>query len=339
MSHPTMPPAAPPAAVPVFVGLDVAKAAVDLASCTLDPGPRGSGAPAPYVALQGRFATTPSGLAALVAACQAHPVALLVLEPTGGYEAPVAAALAAAGLPVAIVNARQAREFARATGRLAKTDRVDAVVLAHLAAQLQPPVRPLPDATTQELEALLTRRRQLVDMLTAERQREAQARSAAVRADVAAHVAWLRARLAEHDRQLRAAVEASPLWRAEAALLQSVPGVGPQLSTTLLASLPELGQLDRRAIAALVGVAPHARDSGTRRGRRQIWGGRAEVRRVLYMATQAAARWNPVVRACYQRLRTAGKPPKVALVACMRKLLTILNAMLRHQEAWKPRPA
>ena len=176
-------------------------------------------------------------------------------------------------------------------------------------------------------------------MLHAERQRQAQARSATVRADVAAHVTWLRARLADSETQLRAFVEASPVWRVQDALLQSVPGVGPQLSYTLLAALPELGRLDRRAIAALVGVAPLACDSGTRRGRRQTWGGRADVRRVLYMAAHVAARWNPVLRAFHQRLRAAGKPPKVALVACMRKLLTILNAMLHHQQPWQPATA
>lgn len=312
---------------PRYVGLDVAKAAVDLASCTVD------GTPAP---LAGRYATDAAGLAALVGACQQHPPTLVVLEPTGGYEAPVVAALAAAGVPVAVVNARQVRDFARALGRLAKTDRVDAQVLAQFGARVQPAVRPLADAEQQALDALLTRRRQLLDMLHAERQREAQARTPAVRADVAAHVAWLRTRLGDVDRRLQQAVEASTVWRVQDALLQSVPGVGPQLSYTLLAALPELGHLDRRQIAALVGVAPLARDSGTRRGARQIWGGRADVRRVLYMAATVAARHNPVLRAFYQRLRAAGKPAKVALVACMRRLLTILNAMVRHQQPWQP---
>lgn len=319
-----------PSAPSLFVGIDVAKATVDVASCTP------AGVPAPFT---GQYATDPAGLAALVAACQQHGTTLAVLEPTGGYELPVAAALAAAGVPVAVVNARQVRDFARALGRLAKTDRVDAAVLARFAARVQPTPRPLPDAAQQELDALLTRRRQLLEMLHAERAREAQARTAAVRADVAAHVAWLRARLGAVDAELRTRIEASPVWRVADALLQSVPGVGPQLSVTLLAALPELGRLDRRAIAALVGVAPLARDSGTRRGRRQVWGGRADVRRVLYMAALAAARWNPVLRAFHQRLRAAGKAPKVALVACMRKLLTILNAMLRQQQPWQPTPA
>lgn len=315
---------------PLYLGIDVAKATLDVASCTA------AGAPGPLAA---SYPADPAGLATLVAACQTHAVALVVLEPTGGYEHPVVAALAAAGVPVAVVNARQVRDFARALGRLAKTDRVDAQVLAEFAARVQPVPRAVPDATTQALDALLTRRRQLLEMLHAERQRAAQARTAAVRTDVAAHVAWLAARLGALDAELRAAVEASPVWRVQDALLQSVPGVGPQLSLTVLAALPELGQLDRRQIAALVGVAPLARDSGTRRGRRQVWGGRADVRRVLYMAAHVAARFNPVLRAFYTRLRTAGKPPKVALVACMRKLLTILNAMLAHQRPWQPAPA
>lgn len=310
----------------LYVGIDVAKAAVDVASCTLG----GDAA-----ALAGRFATDATGLAALVAACQARPVALVVLEPTGGYEHPVVAALAAAGVPVAVVNARQVRDFAKALGRLAKTDRVDAAVLAAFGARVRPAPRPLPEATTRELDALLTRRRQLLEMLHAERQREAQARTAAVRADVAAHVQWLRERLGAVDAELRAMVEASPAWRVQDALLQTVPGVGPQLALTVLAALPELGRLDRRQIAALVGVAPLARDSGTRRGRRQVWGGRADVRRVLYMAAHVAARHNPALQRFAQRLRAAGKPPKVVIVACMRKLLTILNAMLAHNEPWR----
>lgn len=311
---------------PLYVGIDVAKATLDVASCTPD------GA---HAGVAGQYATEAAGLAALVAACQAHGVTLAVLEPTGGYEHPVAAALTTAGIPVAVVNARQVRDFAKALGRLAKTDRVDAQVLAQFAARVRPAPRPVPDAMTQELDALLTRRRQLLEMLHAERQREAQARTAAVRRDVVAHVAWLRTRLDVVDTELRTLVEASPVWRVQDALLQSVPGVGPQLSLTVLAALPELGRLDRRQIAALVGVAPLARDSGTRRGRRQVWGGRADVRRVLYMAAHVAARFNPVLHAFYTRLRAAGKPPKVALMACMRKLLTILNAMLAHQQPWQ----
>lgn len=314
----------------MYVGIDVSKATLDVASCTA------SGAAGP---LTGAYATDAAGVATLVTACQATGVTLVVLEPTGGYEWPVVAQLAAAGVPVAVVNARQVRDFAKALGRLAKTDRVDAHVLAQYAARVQPVPRPLADDATQALDALLTRRRQLLDMLHAERQREAQARTPAVRADVTAHVTWLATRLGGVDTELRALVEASPVWQAQDTLLQSVPGVGPVVSLTLLASLPELGRLDRRQIAALVGVAPHAVDSGTRRGRRQVWGGRADVRRVLYMAASTAVRYNPVVRAFALRLRAAGKRPKVVLVACMRKLLTLLNAMLAHQQPWQPRLA
>jgi transposase len=305
---------------PLYLGLDVAKATVQLAS-----EPAGLG---------GQFATDPSGLAALVAQCQAQPLTLIVLEATGGYEAPVAAALATAGLPVAVVNPRQVRDFARALGRLAKTDRIDAQVLALFGARVQPAPRPLPDEGTQELEAVLLRRRQLLDMLHAERQRLPHARGREVRRNLRAHIRWLEHSLIDTDATLEALIQASPLWRVQDQLLQSVPGVGPTVARTLLAQLPELGHLDRRQIAALVGVAPLARDSGTHRGRRQCWGGRPALRSVLYMAALVAARWNPVLRAFYARLRAAGKPAKVALVAVARKLLTILNAMLRDQHPW-----
>jgi transposase len=305
---------------PLYLGLDVAKATVQLAS---EP-----------AGLSGQFATDPSGLAALVAQCQAQPLALIVLEATGGYEAPVAAALATAGLPVAVVNPRQVRDFARALGRRAKTDRIDAQVLALFGARVQPAPRPLPDEGTQELEAVLLRRRQLLDMLHAERQRLPHARGREVRRNLRAHIRWLEHSLIDTDATLETLIQASPLWRVQDQLLQSVPGVGPTLARTLLAQLPELGHLDRRQIAALVGVAPLARDSGTHRGRRQCWGGRPALRSVLYMAALVAARWNPVLRAFDARLRAAGKPAKVALVAVARKLLTILNAMLRDQRPW-----
>jgi transposase len=306
---------------PLYLGLDVAKTTVQLAS-----EPAGLG---------GQFATDPSGLAVLVAQCQAQPVALVVLEATGGYEAPLAAALATAGLPVAVVNPRQVRDFARALGRLAKTDRIDAQVLALFGARVQPAPRPLPDEATQELEAVLLRRRQLLEMLHAERQRLPRARGREVRRNLQAHIRWLEHSLIDTDATLEALIQASPLWRVQDHLLQSVPGVGPTLARPLLAQLPELGHLDRRQIAALVGVAPLARDSGTHRGRRQCWGGRPALRSVLYMAALVAARWNPVLRAFYARLRAAGKPGKVALVAVARKLLTILNAMLRDQRRWQ----
>ena len=303
-----------------YLGLDVAKASVVLAS---EPAGRA-----------GQFATDPAGLAALVAACQAQPVTLIVLEATGGYEAPVAAALATAGLPVAIVNPRQVRAFAQALGRLAKTDRVDAEVLALFAARVRPTPRPLPDEATQELEALLARRRQLLEMLHAERQRLPRARGREVRRNLRAHIRWLEHSGIDADAALERLIQQSPVWRVQDELLQSVPGVGPTLARTLLGLVPELGQLDRHQIAALVGVAPLARDSGTLRGRRSCWGGRPAVRTVLYMAALTAARYNPALRPFYQRLRAAGKPAKVALTAVARKLLVLLNAILRDQRPW-----
>jgi transposase len=304
-----------------YLGLDVAKASVVLAS-----EPAGQ---------TGQFATDPAGLAALVAACQAQPVTLIVLEATGGYEAPVTAALATAGLPVAIVNPRQVRAFAQALGRLAKTDRVDAEVLALFAARVRPTPRPLPDAATQELEALLARRRQLLEMLHAERQRLPRARGREVRRNLRAHIRWLEHGGIDADAELERLIQQSPVWRVQDELLQSVPGVGPMLARTLLGLVPELGHLDRHQIAALVGVAPLARDSGTLRGRRTCWGGRPAVRTVLYMAALTAARYNPVLRTFYQRLRAAGKPAKVALTAVARKLLVLLNAILRDQRPWR----
>jgi transposase len=305
---------------PQYLGLDVAKASVVLAS---EPAGR-----------TGQFATDPAGLAALVAACQAQPVSLIVLEATGGYEAPVAAALATAGLPVTIVNPRQVRAFAQALGRLAKTDRIDAEVLALFAARVRPTPRPLPDEATQELEALLARRRQLLEMLHAERQRLPRARGREVRRNLRAHIRWLERGGIDADAELEHLIQQSPVWRVQDELLQSVPGVGPTLARTLLGLVPELGQLDRHQIAALVGVAPLARDSGTLRGRRTCWGGRPAVRTVLYMAALTAARYNPVLRPFYQRLRAAGKPAKVALTAVARKLLVLLNAILRDQRPW-----
>jgi transposase len=282
-----------------------------------------------------RAAADEPGVAAVVARVAAAGPAAVVLEATGGYEAPLAAALAAAGLPVAVVNPRQARRFAEATGRLAKTDRLDAAALAHFAEAVRPEARPLPDAATQALAALVARRRQLLDMRTAEQNRLPLAAPAVAR-DIRAHVAWLDRRIAAAGRDLAAAVEASPAWRARDDLLQSVPGVGPVVSRTLLAELPELGALSGRRIAALAGVAPVARDSGRRAGARRIAGGRAGVRSGLYMACLSAVRHNPVLRAFYARLRAAGKAVKVAQVAAMRKLLVILNAMVRDGRRWDP---
>ena len=311
-------------AQPVFGGIDVAKAALDVA---VSP-----------TAERWTLAYTEREVAGLVPRLTALDPALVVLEATGGLEGPLAGALAAAGLPVVVVNPRQVRDFAKATGRLAKTDALDAAVLAHFAAVVRPTPRPLPDAATQSLAALVTRRRQLVEMLTAERNRLGSA-PRVLRAEIQAHITWLKRRLGRLDADLHQAIRTSPAWRVQDDLLQSVPGVGPVLAVTLLASLPELGTLNRKAIAALVGVAPLNRDSGTRRGRRMVWGGRAAVRAVLYMGTLVAVRHNPVLRAFYQRLRAVGKLPKVALTACMRKLLTILNAMLKQQTRWTPRHA
>ena len=305
---------------PLFLGIDVAKDSVELAS---EP-----------AGLSGPFSTDPAGLAALLRVVQAQPVTLVVVEATGGYEAPVVAALATAGVPIAVVNPRQVRDFAKALGRLAKTDRIDAHVLALFGSRVQPTPRPLPDEATQELEALLTRRRQLLEMLHAERQRRPRARGRVVRRSLDTHIRWLERQVLDTDATLEAAIQASPVWRVQDQLLQSVPGVGPTLARTLLGLLPELGQLNRHAIAALVGVAPLARDSGTLRGRRTCWGGRPAVRTVLYMAALVAARHNPVLRTFYQRLRAAGKPAKLALTAVARKLLVLLNAILRDQRPW-----
>ena len=304
-----------------YIGIDVAKAQLDIA---VRP------AAAQWIA-----ANDEEGIADLVVRLGALAPALIVLEATGGREVPLVAALAEAGLPVAVVNPRQVRDFARAVGQLAKTDALDAQVLARFAEVVQPAPRPLPDAQAQELSALLARRRQLVAMRTAERQRLDTA-LLAVRRHIDRHVAWLEQELGDLDRHLRDAVQASPLWRERDDLLRSVPGIGPTTALTLLAELPELGQLDRKAIAALVGVAPLNCESGMLRGRRIVWGGRARVRAVLYMAALVATKHNPTIRAFYHRLCAAGKPKKVALTACMHKLLLIANAILRHHTPWSP---
>lgn len=258
---------------------------------------------------------------------------LIVLEATGGYEAAVAGVLASGGLPVAVVNPRQVRDFARATGKLAKTDEIDASILALFAERIRPEPRPLADCITQELAALVARRRQLLDMLASETNRLTRA-SSKVAKRIQSHVHWLQRELKRVDEDLDRMIQESPIWRAKEDLLRSVPGIGPVVSRTLLAELPELGQLNRREIAALAGLAPFNHDSGLQRGRRMIHGGRASVRKSLYMATLAATQWNPVIRSFYQRLIQRGKPPKVALVACMRKLLTILNAMAASGTPW-----
>ena len=258
---------------------------------------------------------------------------LIVMEATGGFETRVATALAAEGLALAVVNPRHVRDFARAFGILAKTDRIDASVLAAFAEKVHPPVRPLPDEDRRELIDLVDRRRQLVTMRAEEKTRLSQA-TASARQDIKEHIEWLDERLRRLDIDLTAKLRSSSLWKAKEELLISVPGVGRVTVFTLLARLPELGALNRRAIAALTGVAPFARDSGQHRGRRMIWGGRADVRSVLYMAAVTAARINPVIKSFYLRLKQAGKPAKVALTTCMRKLLTILNTMLRTNQSW-----
>jgi transposase len=309
---------------PCFVGIDVAKDTLDIAvRPTAETWSTANDVPA---------------LPALVTRLLALAPALVVVEATGGFERSLVAALATAGLPIVVVNPRQARDFAKATGQLAKTDTIDAAVLAHFAEAVRPTPRPLPDAATQELRALLGRRRQLVEMLTAERTRHAQAPTV-IQTAIREHITWLEQQIARLDQDLGDRLQASPVWRAQDDLLRSVPGVGPVLTRTLLAQVPELGMLHRRKIAALVGVAPFNRDSGTLRGKRTIWGGRAPVRAVLYMATLVATRHNPVIKVFYTRLLAAGKTKKVALTACMRKLLTILNAMVKSQTPWQPQLA
>lgn len=304
-----------------YVGIDVAKHQLEVAVV-----PDGPAFQVPY---------TETGLAHLIAQLRPLQPTLIVLEATGGYETEVATTVALAELPVAVVNPRQVRDFAKALGRLAKTDALDATVLAQFAARVQPEPRPLPDAAHQALAALVARRRQLVEMLTAERHRLPLAQGR-IKHDVQAHIHWLEQRLKQTNDDLRAALRESPIWRTTDQLLRSVPGIGPTTAAVIVADLPELGRLTRRQIAALVGVAPFNCDSGQHRGVRTVWGGRATVRGTLYMATLVATRYNPTIRVFYQRLRRSGKPAKVALVAAMRKLLTILNAMIKTQQPWAP---
>jgi len=306
-------------ASPVFIGIDVSKDRLDLALR-----PTGERWTSP---------NTERGIRMVCRRLRTCAPALIVLEATGGLELPLTGALAAAELPVVVVNPRHVRDFAKATGRLAKTDAIDAAVLAQFAEAVRPPLRPLPNAATQALSALLLRRRQLIAMLTAEKNRLGLAPTP-VRKGITGHIRWLEGRLADLDEALAHTIRESPIWREKNDLLQSTPGVGPVLARTLLGSLPELGILTRQQIAALVGVAPLNRDSGRFRGTRRVWGGRAHVRAALYMSALVATRFNPVIRVFYQRLCAAGKIKKVALTACMRKLLTILNAMLKHQTPW-----
>lgn len=304
-----------------FVGVDVSKACLDVA---LRPGGDRWDAP-----------NDPAGIATVVERLHALAPTLIVLEATGGLEVPLVAALGSAPLPVAVVNPRQVRDFAKATGKLAKTDALDAAVLAHFAEALQPAPRPLPEEEARLLAALVARRRQLVEMLTAEGQRHTTALPH-LRPAIREHLRWLERQLHDLDQDLGQRIQQSPLWRIQDALLQSVPGIGPTVAVTLLAGLPELGRLNRKAIAALVGVAPLNRDSGKWSGARSVWGGRGAIRAALYMAALVASRPNPLIRVFYLRLLAAGKSKKLALTACMRKLLTILNTMLRHETLWNP---
>jgi transposase len=309
---------------PCYVGIDVSKESLEVAL-------RPSGK-------QQRFSNDDEGVARLVQFLRGEAPALIVLEATGKFELRIARALAVAGLLFNIINPRQARAFAKATGILAKTDRIDALVLARFAEVLQPEARSLKPEETEALCDLVTRRRQVVEMITAEKNRQGTA-SKRVRRDIQAHIRWLEKRLEDLNDEIDDLIRQSPLWREKEKLLQSVSGVGPVLVSTLLGALPELGTLNRKQIAALVGVAPFNRESGRHRGKQTILGGRGPVRSVLYMSILAAIRHNSVIRAFYRRLVQAGKPKKVALTACMRKLLVILNTMLKNGTSWQNQPA
>ena len=304
----------------LFVGIDVSKKRLDVA-----------------VRPEGRrweVGNDEKSIRLLVSSLKDLPPELIIAEATGGLEIPLVSALAEAGLPIVVANPRQVRDFAKAVGQLAKTDKIDAGVLAHFGEALRPEVRPIKSRQVKELSALVSRRRQLVDMLTMEKNRLASAPKE-VRRDITAHIAWLQKRLKDVDGKLSQTVKSCPAWREKDEIMRSVPGVGPVFSTSLLANVPELGKLNRRQIASLIGVAPLNRDSGQHSGTRIVWGGRANVRSVLYMATVAAMRSNPVIKSFYQRLIGAGKKFKVAITACMRKLLTILNAMVKSGTMWQ----
>lgn len=307
-----------------FVGIDVSKAHFDVA--------------VHEQALEWQADNTAAGIGELLHRLQDLAPTLIVLEATGGFEVPLVAELAAVQLPVVVINPRRVRDFARSTGQLAKTDKLDAKLLAHFAAALRPTPRPLPTDQEEHLTALLTRRKQLVEMLTVEKNRLSTVRPV-LRSELEAHVAWLTERLASLDQDIDHFVQGSPLWQAKDTLLKSVPGIGRITASTLLAMLPELGTLNRQHIAALVGVAPLNKESGRKRGKRRIYGGRAPVRNVLYMAALSAKAHNPTIKKFYEHLLARGKEKKVALTACMRKLLVILNAMVRTQQSWRAETA
>lgn len=304
-----------------FIGIDVSKAVLEVAVHQRE--------------IRFQVPNKESAFPQLLAELIALRPKLIVLEATGGLEIPIVTALYAIGLPVVVVNPRQIRDFAKAIGQLAKTDKLDATVLAHFAAAIQPAVRRVKNTAELELDALVTRRRQLVEILAEEKTRLNSTATAAMREEVRTHIAWLEQRLADIDEQLRKRITESPVWRIKDDILQSVPGIGPVTALTLVADVPELGQLNRHQAAKLVGVAPLNRDSGKLRGTRHIFGGRKAVRNTLYMASQSAVRHNPVIKAFYERLLANHKPKKVALVACMRKLLTIVNTMIKTNTKWQ----
>jgi transposase len=302
-----------------YVGIDVSKATLDVAFSSNGE--------------KLKVNNDAVGIAALVERLSEVAPTLVVLEATGGLELELVTALLASQIPTAVVNPRQVREFARATGRLAKTDAIDAALLARFGEAVQPESRPLPGEEEQALAGLVARRRQLVDMLTAEKNRFRLAKGR-VRRDLVKHIDWLEAAISELDRDLNDLIKSTPAWRERDELYRSAPGVGQVLSSVLLANLPELGRLNRKEISALVGVAPLNRDSGLFKGKRRVWGGRSQVRCALYMATLVATRYNPAIRSFYLRLLSAGKPKKLALTACMRTLIITLNAMARTSTAW-----
>lgn len=305
-----------------FVGIDIAKDSVDVC---IDPD-----AEVMHVAYDNK------GVATICQRLKAISPTLIVMEATGGLETRLASELAALGLSVAVINPRQARDFAKATGQLAKTDRVDAAVLAAFARAIRPQARAMKDPDTRALDDLVSRRRQLIDMRVQETLRLGTTASKTMLKSLNAHVAWLDKRITEIDTELTRRLRTSDVWRTKDDLLRGVPGVGAVTSLTMLAKCPELGQLNRREIAALTGVAPLAKDSGKHRGKRFVWGGRADVRAVLYMATVSAMRFNSRIKPFAERLKLAGKPAKVVIVACMRKLLTIMNSILKNSTPWTP---
>lgn len=311
-------------AAEMFVGIDVSKTWLDIAVHEQEEA---------Y-----RVSNMDAGLTSLVKLLKKLKPVLIVLEATGGFEKLAAAELTHAGLPAVVVNAKRVRDFARATGRLAKTDKLDAKVLAHFAAAVRPPLRSLRSEEEEQLTALLTRRRQILDMLTVEKNRLVTVR-AKMRSDIQTHIQWLTSRLKELNQEIEEFVESSVVWKEKDTLLQSVPGIGPVTSATLLGMVPELGKLNRQEIAALIGVAPLNKDSGKKQGKRRVYGGRADVRSVLYMAALAAKKFNPVIKKFYERLIKHGKEKKVALTACMRKLLVILNAMMHSNQPWRSQTA